>query len=186
MYFNFVGTNYTIKEIIENGVVKDVNVQENEVKGFRCGANNTTCDQLHDKSSLHLCIHSATLFGSKIKSIEKFLDENNSMQHHPSLVEVINSNGHGCYERVVNIRTLTEQDFFMFSGGSNTVKDDAFVIVIPSGSIIFCITGPPRCYTQNVVLGSATKYIINTTVPAPTSCVPESTSMFIGELPTTQ
>ena len=48
-----------IEEVVNSRMVENVSVQENEVRGFHCGASaDATCCQFEDKDSLHLCIHS--------------------------------------------------------------------------------------------------------------------------------
>ena len=132
-----------------------VNVTENEVIGFSCDI--TSCDEEELKNEdATLCIKHND---STSSSLYYFLSA--PMQHEISMLETL---GDGGKKKYVNLRVKTAQ----FSSGE---KDKAFVAHIPSGSIMFCIVGEThKCYSNPVVQGSATKYMVTDDSTTTTIC----------------
>jgi hypothetical protein len=136
-----------------------VNVTENEVIGFSCDI--TSCAEEEEAA---LCIKETKR--SNATSLYLFL-MTDSMQYELSMLEISRESGK---KKNVNLRVKAAQ----FSSGDN---DKAFVANIPSGSIMFCIVGEThKCYSNPVVQGSATKYMVtddSTTTTISVRCTSE-------------
>ena len=140
--------------------------EENEVIGFQCNATAAGCNQYDE---LHMCIN--TTLTVEGYSLEKFL--NQTYQHKLNKIHT-NFSDDQCIRNSVNLKILSDQEFATLIGSSE--KDEAFVALIPSGSIIYCIFGVVNeCRHKPVLDGVATKYVIKN---SPMSCGRRHCNMF--------
>jgi hypothetical protein len=138
-----------------------VEVEKNEVKGFQCNVN--TSAGCSDDGELHICIN--TTVPVKDYTLETFIDQpfQNPMAEIQS-----NVSDDQCFKKFVNLKVLTQQDYAALNNASK--KDDAFVVLIPNGTVLYCVFGAENLCRNIPVLGdSATKY--NITEHSPNTCV---------------
>jgi hypothetical protein len=151
--------------------ITNVKVKEGEVIGFQCNVTG-------NEDELHICINSSTPYGEhkdkRNDDLDDFLDS--KFQHNRSMVEVTDKN-ELCIEKFVNFRILTEINFKTKVNTDGGQKDRAFVALIPSGSIVYCVYGSPLdCFNGTVLAGLASKYIISSPSMTGTTVISSSSS----------
>ena len=153
--------NMLFTDSIEVINITTVTVGEGKVIGFQCNAtNNCSGDELH------ICINSSTPYGKhedkRKEDLREFLDAS-EFQHSLSMVanteQYIRNEEDGCIRTFVNFRILTKNDFEEKVYNHSEQKDAAFVVLIPSGSIVYCVFGNPHdCFNGNVLASLAIRY----------------------------
>ena len=129
-----------------------VEVEKNEVIGFQCNVN--TSAGCSDDGELHICIN--TTVHVQDYTLETFIDQ---LFQNPMAEIQSNVSDDQCIKKFVNLKVLTHQDY---AAPKNVPKkDDAFVVLIPNGTVLYCVFGDGNlCRTIPVLGDSATKYNI--------------------------
>jgi hypothetical protein len=151
--------------------IVNVGVTENEVIGFSCNITSCAEDEFEEAT---LCIKETK--HSNATSLRLFLQSTSMPQYNLSMLEISSDSGK---KKNVNLRVKAAQ----FSSGD---KDKAFVAHIQSGSTMFCINGESfKCYSNPVLLGSATKYMVRDDSTSTTISVRCTSEPIRSPIPTT-
>ena len=118
------------------------------MRGFQCNVT-TNCGEPH----FFICIDSSLRHDNVV--LDDVLSENSGYQHDYGMVTAESNDSH-CMKKFVNFRILIQQDFELIE------KDKAYVVLIPSGSVVYCIIGTAdnECHYRPVVNDSAVRFVI--------------------------
>ena len=136
------------------------------MRGFQCNVTTTNCGE-PEYPQFFICINSSLpINGHDNDVLKDVLRENSGYQHDYEMVTAESNDSH-CMKKFVNFKILTQQDFEHITNNSDGEKDKAYVVLIPSGNVVYCIigAGDNECPNRPVVTGSAVRFVIENHSP---------------------